>query len=369
MKITIIHNEMAPYRIPLFNRLGEKFDVNVIFGRKKEPKRLWKIPTGQNFKWKVLPAVRIGNNYVLNLPIGLFRTLKESDIILVADNVDIYPLVILSAIFAKLARKPLVVWVGRIDTEYIKKIKKRNFIIQYIDEILKRFLYKLGDSFIVYSSKSREFLLKRGIRPHKISHGTTQYYPEELLQDVNVSQFAGQKSYLTVLALGYLEKRKGFEYLIQAVCGINEIKLKLAGTGKYEKILKEKAKNCNNIQFLGYIDGKKKAIAYKEADIFVFPTLHDPWGFVVNEAFYYGLPVVITTSAGATDVVVHQKNGFIIKPKDYESIKKILIKLQENRKLLKKMKIRAKKTGRKLTNIQEGVRTVEQALLKAIELY
>jgi glycosyltransferase involved in cell wall biosynthesis len=51
---------------------------------------------------------------------------------------------------------------------------------------------------------------------------------------------------------------------------------------------------------------------YHQSDVFVFPTLCDGFGMVVTEAFAQGLPVIATDRAGASDLIQHGKNGFII---------------------------------------------------------
>ena len=53
---------------------------------------------------------------------------------------------------------------------------------------------------------------------------------------------------------------------------------------------------------------------YIAADIFVLPTLSDPWGLVVNEAMIFGLPIICTDTAGvAYDLVREGINGFVVK--------------------------------------------------------
>ncbi len=51
----------------------------------------------------------------------------------------------------------------------------------------------------------------------------------------------------------------------------------------------------------------------------MLPTLHDPWGLVINEAMYYGLPVVTTDAAGASDLI--DGNGFVVTAGDKEMLK------------------------------------------------
>lgn len=56
--------------------------------------------------------------------------------------------------------------------------------------------------------------------------------------------------------------------------------------------------------------------AYAAADVFIFPTWHDAFGFVVLEAMASGLPVVTTPYAGAAEVVEEGVSGFVVHPDD-----------------------------------------------------
>ena len=54
---------------------------------------------------------------------------------------------------------------------------------------------------------------------------------------------------------------------------------------------------------------------YGASDVFVFPTLGDPYGLVINEAMAAGLPVVSTTAAGEIRQRIRSgKNGFLVEP-------------------------------------------------------
>lgn len=52
---------------------------------------------------------------------------------------------------------------------------------------------------------------------------------------------------------------------------------------------------------------------YLESDVFVFPTHYDTYGFVIPEAFSYGLPVISVDSFSTPELVEHEKTGLIVK--------------------------------------------------------
>jgi UDP-glucose:(heptosyl)LPS alpha-1,3-glucosyltransferase len=51
---------------------------------------------------------------------------------------------------------------------------------------------------------------------------------------------------------------------------------------------------------------------YWSSDFFVLPTYYDPCSLVVFEALACGLPVITTTSNGASDVMTHGREGYIL---------------------------------------------------------
>ncbi len=52
--------------------------------------------------------------------------------------------------------------------------------------------------------------------------------------------------------------------------------------------------------------------AYAAADVFVFPSWHDAFGFVALEAMACGLPVITSRLAGASEIITDGREGFIV---------------------------------------------------------
>jgi UDP-glucose:(heptosyl)LPS alpha-1,3-glucosyltransferase len=50
---------------------------------------------------------------------------------------------------------------------------------------------------------------------------------------------------------------------------------------------------------------------FAAADVFVFPTLYEPYGMVISEAMASGLPVITPRSAGAAELIAHGVNGWL----------------------------------------------------------
>lgn len=66
---------------------------------------------------------------------------------------------------------------------------------------------------------------------------------------------------------------------------------------------------------LAYFHGKKyneEKKHSKNADIFIFPTLNEAFGFVLLEAMEHALPCIATDEGGISDIVDEGENGFIV---------------------------------------------------------
>jgi len=131
--------------------------------------------------------------------------------------------------------------------------------------------------------------------------------------------------------------RKGLEYLIRALPGVKNKNVKLLIMGK--DMGEEKLEIFTDIaEELGVADkviyGGFKPDIYRyfsAADVFVFPTLYEPFGLVILEALAAGLPVITTASAGAAELVEDGKSGFLLnEPKDSVIISEKINLIVEN---------------------------------------
>lgn len=61
------------------------------------------------------------------------------------------------------------------------------------------------------------------------------------------------------------------------------------------------------------------------------PSLVEPWGLVVEEAFYFGLPVIISQNCGARDIVNNGINGYWIDPENVDELTSVIQKIDSNK--------------------------------------
>ena len=116
-----------------------------------------------------------------------------------------------------------------------------------------------------------------------------------------------------ILFVGSGFERKGLKSLLQSTQYLRseDWRLVVMGKGKWSKYLRLAPANL------------RKKIIYKEpvpdiekyysaADIFILPSIYEPFGNANLEALASGLPVITTRHCGASDIIQHEHNGLIV---------------------------------------------------------
>ncbi len=117
-----------------------------------------------------------------------------------------------------------------------------------------------------------------------------------------------------VLFVGSGFRRKGLQVLLEAVPLIrnNEIHVLVVGKGPAHKFKATAVRHgiADRIIFMG--PQKEIEKYYSAADLFVLPTLYDPFSNATLEAMASGLPVITTRNNGSAELIENGKEGFIV---------------------------------------------------------
>jgi glycosyltransferase involved in cell wall biosynthesis len=130
------------------------------------------------------------------------------------------------------------------------------------------------------------------------------------------------------LFVGQLIPRKGIQALLEACQrlkaeGATCFTLLVIGEGNQQESLQEycKANDLDAyVHWLGRVDYGELGAYFRRSDVFILPTLEDVWGMVVLEAMALGKPILCSKQAGASELVVNGKNGYLIDPQDPKAI-------------------------------------------------
>lgn len=202
-------------------------------------------------------------------------------------------------------------------------------------------LYILNSYFsqiIAVSEAVKNQLIKLGVKAKKIK---TIYNGIDLSQEplgMTAAQNLSQLSKINYLPFTCgtvlrLHQEKGIEYLIQAVNIAKEfipnLQLIIIGDGPERKKLIWLAKKLeidDQIKFIGFQEEITSWI--NSFEIFILPSIKkEAFGMVLLEAMARSKPIIATKVGGIPEVVLDQKTGLLIEPKNSEAIANALIYL------------------------------------------
>jgi glycosyltransferase involved in cell wall biosynthesis len=143
---------------------------------------------------------------------------------------------------------------------------------------------------------------------------------------------------LRVLAIGRLTYYKGFEYLIRAAAGCNNVDIHLVGKGDQEAKLKALTRDLNlqnHITFHGHLPDEQLAQQFSACDCLCLPSIErtEAFGMVLLEAMYHGKAAIVANVAGSGMgwVVDDDITGLHVGPQDAGAIANSIHQLQQNR--------------------------------------
>ena len=108
------------------------------------------------------------------------------------------------------------------------------------------------------------------------------------------------------LAVGRLEKEKGFDLLIDAVAQVPQMKLKIIGDGSQKNKLLDQTKAnglVDRVEFLGQQNRSSVKKWMQASQFLVLPSRYETFGNVLLEAMACGKPVVATKCGGPEEIV------------------------------------------------------------------
>ena len=91
--------------------------------------------------------------------------------------------------------------------------------------------------------------------------------------------------------------------------------------------LKNHAKQTgwSSIKFFGFQNQSRLPAFLDLCDVFVLPSVKEPWGLIVNEAMNAGKPIIVSDQVGcAPDLVTNGENGYIFPARSIGQLKRAL---------------------------------------------
>jgi mannosylfructose-phosphate synthase len=99
--------------------------------------------------------------------------------------------------------------------------------------------------------------------------------------------------------------------------------------------MKKRVDDCgmqDRVHIIGYVPDELMAPYYRQAQMFVLPSLFEPFGMTTTEAMACGTPVVVSKFGGIRTVINNGENGILVDPTNPQEFAVAIIDLLEDRK-------------------------------------
>lgn len=177
------------------------------------------------------------------------------------------------------------------------------------------------DGFVAVSEHLRDYLKNElGVCEKRIhlspnAVDSSNFFPSNANLARDQLGIGGNK--FVILYVGHLNHRKGYKRAIEAVAGMDDVHLYLAGGGGEREDFPE------NVTALGVVPPEQLSKWYNAADVFLLPTLAEGRCNAIEEAIACGVPVIAGDAPGVREQVVG-RGGVVIDPMDIGEIRRVI---------------------------------------------
>ena len=203
--------------------------------------------------------------------------------------------------------KPLVVHVH--STEFDRSGENINMPVY---EIERRGMHG-AQAIIAVSERTKQIIVARyGIAPEKVRvvHNGIEPAKSKTRLGEPAPATPASNGDKTVLFLGRITMQKGPEFFVRAAARVlakrNHVRFIMAGWGDLGPRTVEQVAALGlgtRVRFTGFLRGEEVKRAYRAADVYVMPSVSEPFGLTALEAIQHGVPVVISKTSGAAEVL------------------------------------------------------------------
>ena len=351
IKTLIFHPALAPYRVDLFNEIAKFLDLKIFFLRENL--------LNQNFDQTTLrKQLHCQYDFLLSgfdfkgrsFRWGITRAIKEycPDVVVCMEY------------------SPVTLWISAL--KYLHVAGHWGMVVwtddnvamcngcKTIRKIARNLILRVADSLLVCSEPVKKCYAQFKYVPTNISvcrviHNEAIFHCN-LVESLSFASIKLSDSLLSgkkiVLFVGRLVSIKGVDRLLKAFVGVSaalqNVILMIVGDGPEKENLISLASTLgiyDKVVFTGRLEGPELYACYLLGDLFVLSSHYERYGAVVNEALLAGMPVIVSSTAGASELIIEGFNGHIFDPFDIDRLTNLMIEeLQKVQPRTKKCEIR-----------------------------
>ena len=209
-----------------------------------------------------------------------------------------------AGVFAKqISGKPLVIHVHATDFD-----RSRGNVNPTVYSIEKRGMDMADHIMCVSNLTARTVIEKYGQDPRKVS---TVHNAVEPLPDADSFTKTPRKDKV-VTFLGRITMQKGPEYFVEAAARVlaktDGVRFVMAGSGDMMNAMIELAAQrgiADKFHFTGFLRGRQVHEMLAESDVYIMPSVSEPFGISPLEAMQVGTPSIISHQSGCAEILQH----------------------------------------------------------------
>ena len=334
MLSALFHNIVSPYKTLLFNALAKNWngELHVCYFARTSVLRDWRVEEerieypyvvlNQTQRWEEVPT------WKLSLQVLRYSVQSSAKRFIIGEYATLpYWFVWFYGI---LSGKQIVAMLESQEAD-----RKRVFWKEWI----KRLFFSQCSHVIVAGEKHKAYVKKLGVADDRIiviggvggvDHTIYDPYRKKyntLEKRRRLYAQHGIPAYKYFIYVGRFSPEKNLHTFLHAYekasCEEYGWGLLMVGAGPQEDKLRMHVleRHLSHVVFSGFIQQDKLPLYYLASNVFVLPSLSEPWGLVTDEAIALGLPVIVSERCGCVpDIVRHGVNGLVFSPENEEEL-------------------------------------------------
>lgn len=239
--------------------------------------------------------------------------------------------------FAARIKNKKVIWTDHMDLRYIF-----TNIAKPLKNLIGKTVYLatyFADDIIIISDNERKLIARHLKNPRSldkkirlIKNGVIDSNARYAQEPIKNSLFCFCLASRIVTNKGIGETIAAFK-IVQEKLGKDNLCLAIYGDGPEIKKFKNMSKHHKNIRFFGHHHNALQKIS--QADVFILPSYQEGFSIALLEAMMLGKPIIATDVDSNPELIINNKTGLLVKPKDPTALAGAMLKLYSDPQLRK----------------------------------
>lgn len=177
---------------------------------------------------------------------------------------------------------------------------------------------------------------------------------------------------LKILFLGALIRRKSPDLILEAIRDLpkGSFRVFFAGTPdadpSFATLLLNmtiRYKLVDDVQFLGHLSENDLILLMNKCHVLIVPSSYEGYGIAYVEAMGFGMLAIARNTGASGEIIEHEQNGFLLESGNSRELAKILARVHQDRDLLFRMSLAARKRYKELPGWAESMNKIEKFLI------